>query len=89
VPERLYRVEGRVQGVGYRWWTRTTARRLGLAGTVRNLPDGGVEVRALGSEEALERLRRELAAGPAGADVSRVHEEPTSDVPATSFDILR
>ena len=41
---RGYSVNGRVQGVGFRWWTRRTADRLGIAGSVRNLPDGSVEV---------------------------------------------
>jgi acylphosphatase len=41
-------VEGRVQGVGFRWWVRSQGRRLGLAGTATNLPDGRVEVVAEG-----------------------------------------
>lgn len=49
-------VRGRVQGVGFRWWTRSRALELGLAGQVRNLPDGGVEVDAQGPREQVERL---------------------------------
>jgi acylphosphatase len=49
-------VHGYVQGVGFRWWTRTTARELGLVGTVTNLPDGRVEVVAEGPEASCRRL---------------------------------
>jgi acylphosphatase len=87
MPERLFRVQGKVQGVGFRWWTRSLARRLAVTGTVRNLPDGSVEVRAHGTAEALAKLRQELETGPAGAEVSRIEEEPTSGVPTESFDI--
>ncbi len=50
------RVEGRVQGVGFRWWTRREAGALGLSGSATNLPDGRVEVVAEGSPEACQAL---------------------------------
>ena len=65
-------VEGRVQGVGYRWWTVGEATRLGLAGWVRNRADGSVEVLAIGEGAALDRLAERCGAGPAGAAVARV-----------------
>ena len=49
-------VRGRVQGVGFRWWTRAHAAELGLAGYARNTSDGRVEVVAEGPEPALLRL---------------------------------
>ncbi|WP_109474756.1 acylphosphatase [Ornithinimicrobium cavernae] len=49
-------VRGRVQGVGFRWWTRARALELGLVGHARNLPDGRVEVNAQGSEDAVRTL---------------------------------
>jgi acylphosphatase len=49
-------VHGYVQGVGFRWWTRAAARRLGLVGTVTNLEDGRVEVVAEGPEAACRSL---------------------------------
>lgn len=49
-------VSGRVQGVGFRWWTRARALELGLRGSATNLPDGRVEVVAEGSEQSLRAL---------------------------------
>lgn len=56
-------VDGRVQGVGFRWWTRTLARDLGLTGTVENLWDGRVECHAQGPDAAVDRLVEALT-GP-------------------------
>ena len=67
-------VRGRVQGVGFRWFVREAARDLGLAGWVRNRPDGTVEVAAAGEPQMLERLREMLRAGPKGASVSAVDD---------------
>jgi acylphosphatase len=66
------RIRGRVQGVGFRWFVREEARRLGLAGWVTNLPGGEVEVRAGGATASLARLRRALEVGPTGATVEQV-----------------
>jgi len=49
-------VEGRVQGVGFRWWTRRIAVELGLAGSATNLADGRVEVIAEGARAACQSL---------------------------------
>ena len=49
-------VRGRVQGVGFRWWTRARALELGLVGHARNMADGRVEVLAQGSPEAVQAL---------------------------------
>jgi acylphosphatase len=89
VCQRVFRVHGRVQGVGFRWWTRTQALRLGVSGTVRNQPDGTVEVRARATGAAMDSLRRLLRQGPPGSRVDRVEEHPTSGLPADSFQILR
>lgn len=63
-------VTGRVQGVGFRWFVRVSARRLQLSGWVKNRPDGSVEVAAAGSEDRLSELRKLITKGPDGADVS-------------------
>ena len=57
-------VQGRVQGVGYRWFARDTAKRLAVKGFVRNLPDGDVEVQAIGDRAVLEKLVGLLNRGP-------------------------
>ncbi len=49
-------VSGRVQGVGFRWWTRCRALELGLVGQAANLPDGRVRVSAEGPQDSCERL---------------------------------
>lgn len=65
-------VSGKVQGVGFRWFVRVAGRRLQLAGWVRNMSDGTVEIAASGSEEKLDELRRVLRKGPDGAVVTEV-----------------
>ncbi len=72
------RVEGRVQGVGFRWSAQRQAARLGLMGYVRNLPDGAVEVVAEGDPRQLDQLRAWLRRGPPGAHVreTRFQEMP-------------
>lgn len=57
---RRYLVTGVVQGVGFRWTAQRAARSRGITGTVRNLPDGTVEIEAHGGPEALESLRTAL-----------------------------
>lgn len=72
---RRYYVSGMVQGVGFRYFAMRTAQKLGLAGYVRNLRDGRVEVYAVGPAETLASLRRELERGPRSAAISGVTEE--------------
>jgi acylphosphatase len=75
-------VAGRVQGVGFRWATWQAAREIGgLAGRVRNLPDGRVEVEAVGEPERVEALRTWLRQGPAGARVTGLTEQEITPVP--------
>ena len=89
VIRRRFRVVGRVQNVGFRWWTTRQARRLGLAGTVQNRADGSVEVVATGPAGAVDRLAALLASGPAGAHVEVVEElEPPNDAGFSTFEIL-
>ena len=66
--------------MGFRWWTRKTADDLGLVGTVRNRPDGTVEVMARGEEKKLDRFADKLRKGPTMARVDRV-ERLDPDVP--------
>jgi acylphosphatase len=80
-------VAGVVQGVGFRYFVAREARRLGLAGFVRNLPDGRVEVVAEGERAALERLVAALRSGPPSAEVQDVRVE-WSDAPDRGGDFL-
>jgi len=74
-------VHGRVQRVGYRAFTRRTARKLGVIGWVKNLADGTVELVAQGPPDALKEFRRRLMKGPLGARVTEIREEPVSPSP--------
>jgi acylphosphatase len=67
-------VAGRVQGVVFRWFMREAARRAGVAGWVRNLADGRVEIAASGSERAIAELLHAARTGPPGAHIERVTE---------------
>ena len=78
VKARSYRIRGRVQGVGYRYFAQQIALRLGVRGWVRNLPDGDVEAHAEAESDILDRFRAELERGPSFSRVSEVIEE---DVP--------
>lgn len=69
------RVEGRVQGVCFRYYTRQRAQELGLTGWVRNEPDGSVKVLAEGSRPQLNELVAFLHRGPDGAKVTNVSLE--------------
>ena len=69
-------VSGKVQGVLFRASTRAQAQRLGLRGHAKNLPDGRVEVVAVGTAEAVEQLAAWLQHGPAQARVDALQREP-------------
>jgi acylphosphatase len=70
-----YRITGRVQGVGYRYFALLEAQTLGVAGFARNLPDGSVEVVAEGRAEAVRAFEERLREGPAFARVVGVDKE--------------
>lgn len=79
---RLLRIEGRVQGVGYRDWVVKQAHRLGLQGWVRNRPDGTVQLLVAGEEGAVLTLLSACRRGPLLARVDRIDEalaEPPGD----------
>jgi len=77
---KKYRVSGRVQGVGFRYFAERAARQLGLSGYVRNCPDGTLEAYAIGERTSLEQFKQILADGPRSAMVMAVEEtdEPVS-----------
>jgi acylphosphatase len=65
-------VHGRVQGVGFRWWTRSRALELGLTGSASNRPDGRVQVVAQGPRQACEKLLDLLQNGDTPGRVDKV-----------------
>jgi acylphosphatase len=77
---RRYIISGRVQGVGFRFFTEAAALREGIDGWVCNLPDGRVEVAAEGDGEAMARFERSLRHGPPAARVD--HVDITENVPS-------
>jgi len=64
------RVSGRVQGVGYRYFTQRNADLLGIKGWVRNIPGGGVEAVLEGERQTVGELLNLMKSGPSGALVS-------------------
>ena len=85
---RRFLVSGRVQGVWFRESTRRVAARLGLNGSASNLPDGRVEVVALGSGTDIDQLSAWLRGGPAMARVDKIVEETIDDPGLSGFTIM-
>lgn len=88
VVRRRAVVSGRVQGVFFRASTRRRARALGLAGWVRNLADGRVELEAEGTPRAVADLLAWVETGPPQARVTGVEVTEASPTGATSFDVV-
>jgi acylphosphatase len=75
-------VHGRVQAVGYRYWARREAQRLGVAGWIRNRSDGAVEAEIEGEAQSVDAMLAWLDDGPPGADVTSISTadlEPTGE----------
>jgi acylphosphatase len=90
-PERhciRVRIEGVVQGVGFRWWTQQHATNLGLDGWVRNRRDGGVEAVFAGPRDVVEKMVALCRAGPTSARVDWVNVQPEDAEPAAGFTLL-
>ena len=84
---KIYRVRGRVQGVGFRDYTQRVAARLGLTGYVRNLDDGRVEVYAAGPPQMLSDLAAALHQGPYLSVVHGVEEQDAALKSYSDFQI--
>lgn len=82
-------IQGRVQGVGFRWFVHREASELELRGWVRNTEDGDVEVVASGSTEDLTDLRASLKKGPRGSRVDRVIEHSLEESEAKNLQTFR
>jgi acylphosphatase len=79
------RIEGRVQGVGYRDWLTRRARAHGLRGWVRNRLDGSVEALLIGDKDAVEDVIAACAHGPRMAAVTAVQRSAENDDGSTDF----
>ncbi len=78
-------ITGRVQGVGFRAWTRREARRRSLRGWVRNRTDGSVEALLIGAQDAVEMLAEACRRGPGIARVEAVARFPAEDDGSPDF----
>ena len=82
-------IQGRVQGLGFRWYVHREASELDLRGWVRNTEDGEVEVVASGNDKDLAELRASLRRGPRGSRVDRLVEHYLDDAEAANLDSFR
>ncbi len=71
----IIKVYGRVQGVGFRYYTHKKALELGITGFVKNRPDGSVYIEAEGKEDQLELFIRWCEDGPAWAHVTKLEKQ--------------
>ncbi len=86
MPARRLLVRGRVQGVFYRNWTVAAARALGVAGWVRNLRSGEVEILAIGEEAAIAAFIQRCREGPPAARVTEIVTEEAEPEPLGGFE---
>ena len=79
---RRFIIQGIVQGVGYRFFVMRAAARHQVLGTVRNLPDGRVEVVAEGERDDMDEFKKDLVTGPSMAEITDIEE---TDLPVTGL----
>jgi len=80
-------IEGRVRGVGFRYWTELTATQLGLDGWVRNRRDGSVEAVFSGPADAVAEMLQRCQDGPPAARVDHLNVVDEDDPPPAGFDV--
>jgi acylphosphatase len=85
------KITGKVQGVGFRYFTRKNADSLDITGWVRNMPDGSVEVFICGDEDNIDRMEERLWDGPRGAYVTEIIQLESDDTGThyLDFSVLR
>jgi len=89
ITEKHLLISGRVQGVGFRYFTRKNAQKIGVSGFVKNLPDGDVEVAFRGSPGQIQHMENLITNGPPGSKVNKIEElEPTGEE-FTEFSVRR
>lgn len=88
MPRLTVRINGRVQGVGYRYFVQKRAQDHNLLGWVKNRPDGTVEIEAVGPRPSLEEFLHYVRVGPAAANVASAEVHWFEDEPSyNSFDV--
>lgn len=80
-------ISGRVQGVGFRYYTLDAANREGVTGYVCNMPDGSVEAYIEGEAESVTRVERAIRSGPPGARIEEVEADAVT--PTGAFKTFR
>ncbi|WP_214878507.1 acylphosphatase [Exiguobacterium sp. ERU653] len=80
-------VSGRVQGVGFRYFSQETAQQYGIKGWVRNQSDGAVELHVEGPEKDIEAFKKALKDGNRFVGVEKIEEKETENQAFRSFDI--
>lgn len=84
------KISGRVQGVGFRHFTRKNAGELGLSGWVRNMADGNVEALLAGENQSVKQMIERLENGPVTANVTNIEITETADEPSDGpFRVVR
>ena len=73
--QRIIRIHGKVQGVGYRFFATRVARRLGLKGSIQNNRDGSVDAVVEGEKDVINDWIEELKEGPRYAEVTKIDQE--------------
>jgi acylphosphatase len=88
MPRLSVRINGRVQGVGYRYFVQRRAQEKHVTGWVKNRADGTVEIEAIGDKTALEEFLSYVRVGPAAANVASAHVRWFDDEPSyKGFDV--
>ncbi|MDR9483647.1 MULTISPECIES: acylphosphatase [Sediminimonas] len=88
ISAKQVQISGRVQGVSYRAWAQRAARRRGIKGWVRNMPDGTVMAHLEGPQDAVRGLINDLRGGPAMASVKDIEQSPAAPEGAESFEVV-
>lgn len=73
--QRVIRIHGKVQGVGYRFFATRVARRLGLKGSIQNNRDGSVDAVVEGEKNVINEWLEQLREGPRYAEITRIDQE--------------
>jgi acylphosphatase len=84
---RHYLISGRVQGVGFRYFAERAAREAGVAGWVRNIADGRVEVHAEGTRAQIERFEASVRRGPSRSEIRGFEWSEDSPTQSDAFEI--